>query len=320
MQARARAQRTGFPQGVRFVHDGSGFVREAQLIEVPEPYNMPAGNFLMIEQFGTGTAAPSGPYVSRILVVGPNAADVRNNVAVGDTLSIPSLGSIHRVDGFQPAAGAWSVNINGTMQNVIEIRVSGQLLGPGQSKIPDLGAASKALPIPPGEGTPNQPVPPFSYSTPTFGFIRQARPVFGEPPLQVSDTLSILVNSNDLAGATNQSLSLLQPPLGGTAPYPYFDIVFSPNGEVQNAGGLGRMVLWVGNTDAVRAVALPTAGGPRSGGDVRTIYEQAGEMTLITVYTKTGAVATHPVKLPSPTFTATEGPYDYTKDGIASGL
>jgi len=294
MQARAKAQRDGAPRGIRFIVDPvTGFCREAQMIEVPDPYTMPAGNFLMIEQYGTGTAAPSGPYSSRLFVVGPNATDVPLNVAVGDTLSIPSLGSIHRITDIRPA---FLLAVGGNNFNAVEIRVFGQTLGPGLSKIPDLGAASKALPD--ATPFPANPNPPMSYSTSTFGFIRQARPTFGEPPMLLPDSVAIDVANSQL------------PNVNGN-----FDVVFSPNGDVQNTGGSGRVILWTRNPEAF-------AGNPATanGGGDRPSYEQAGEMRLIVVYSKTGAVAVQPVPLPAGAGPAAFDPYSTTKDGIASGL
>lgn len=281
LQARAKAQRDGAPRGVRFIVDPvTGFCREAQLIEVPDPINLPPGNQLMIEQSAGG---------KRLYVVGPNATEVQTSIAPGDTLSIPSLGTIHRV----VATPAASVTIGGNSVTAVEVRVV------DASKIPDLGAAASGA-----AGTP-------TYATDTFGFIRQARAAFGEPPLLVPDGIAIslnLANTTNPADTTNPSLSLI-PNVNGN-----FDVVFGPNGEILNAGSLGRIMLWVRNPDAL-------TGSPRAGGDLRTTYEQAGEMTLITVYTKTGAVAIHPVALPVDDNPATpHDPYAFSKDGIASGL
>lgn len=278
MQARARAQRTGTPQGLRLgPPDANGFIREAILIEVPDPYTMPAGNYLMIEH----VRPMMGAETRKVYVVGPNAGDVVTNVAVGDTLSIPSTATIHRVTGI----GA-TTNITIGMQMFLAVEISVQ----APALLPDLGAA--ALTVAPMTPTP-------TYSTTTFGFVRQARPVFGEPLLAVTEGLAIDANNCQLQlnTITNER-----------------DIVFSPNGEIQNAGGVGRVVLWVRNP-----LALTT--NPRAGTDDRTTYESAGEMTLITVYTRTGAVAIHPVNLPAgPGPNMGHDPYAYTKDGIASGL
>jgi prepilin-type N-terminal cleavage/methylation domain-containing protein len=282
MQAREKAKRDNAPRGIRFLADpsGSGYIREAQLIEVPEPYVMPVGNTLLIEQSGG---------VRRIYVIGPNIADIANNVGPNDTLAIPSLGTIHRITG-TPAA---TVTIAGNPVTAVEIQVA------DPSKIPSLGAGSSAA------GTP-------TYATAKFGFIRQARPTFGEPPLLVPDTVAICINPNNPDGSNSAggvTLSLI-PAAGGN-----FDVLFAPNGEVLNAGGLGRVVLWTVNPEAV--ATLPNAGGVRAGGDVLATYEAAGEMRHVVVYTKTGAVAVQPVSLPR---TSPHDPYENTKDGIGSGL
>ncbi len=307
MQSREKAKRDGAPCGIRFIVDpATGFCREAQLIEVPEPYQMqasPAGQpqaMLLIEQ-RLGGATPPG--LKRIFVYAPTTAitDLTNSVVGGDTLSIPSTGTIHRVNRFlasnyTPAAplAGWSS---------VEIEVV------DWTKIPDVGAAAVAA-----GPAPNPPTP--TYSTSTFGFFRQARPTFGEPPYQVPDTVSILVNPTpgNSSVPTATSLSVL-PNVAG-----FYDVVFAPTGEVQNTGGLGRIVLWTANPEALGG-NTPLLGGPRNGGDVRTTYETAGEMRLIVVYTRTGAVAVQPVALPpGPGPNAGFDPYSTTKDGIASGL
>lgn len=284
MQAREKAKRDNAPRGIRFLVDGSGYCREAQLIEVPEPYTMPVGNTLLVEQSGG---------VRRVYVIGPNIADIANNVAANDTLVIPSLGSIHRI----VATPAASVNIGGNPVAAVEIQVF------DPSKIPSLGAGSSAA------GTP-------TYSSPKFGFIRQARPTFGEPPLLVPETVAICVNpanpdgSNAAGGVT---LSLIPTASGN------FDVLFAPNGEVLNAGGLGRIVLWTINPEAT--LTTPAAGGVRATGDLKSTYEAAGEMRHVIVYTKTGAVAVQPVDIPVDENNATpHDPYANTKDGIGSGL
>ncbi|MFY7953032.1 MAG: pilus assembly FimT family protein, partial [Armatimonadaceae bacterium] len=206
MQAREKAKRDDAPRGIRFIVGPDNFIREAQLIEVPEPYNMPVGNFVMVEH----VRPAMGAQTKRVFVVGPNAADVVNNVAPGDTLSLPSVGTIHRVTGI----GAQFVQPVGTSNfPAVEITVAQPLL------LPDLGAAAlPAAPVPP-TATP-------TYSSTTFGFLRQARPTFGEPPYQLPESVAI-----DTANCQIQ-------PVNGN-----YDIVFSPTGEVQNTAGLGRIIL-----------------------------------------------------------------------------
>lgn len=307
MQARAKAQRDGAPRGIRLIPDGNGFVREAQLIEVPEPYTMqasPAGQpqpTLLIEQ-RLGGATPPG--WKRIFVYAPAASNTNltTSVSPGDTLSIPTLGTIHRVRQFTASNYSPTVPIAGWTSIEIEVE--------DWTKIPEIGAAA----VPAG-AAPNPPTP--TYTTTTFGFIRQPRPTFGEPPLLLPDSVAVCLNTNNSIDPLNAtpSLSLIQPTtLNGQTTY---DIVFSPSGEVQNTGGLGRIILWTANPEAL-GVNTPITGGPRAGSDNRTVYEQSGEMRLIVVYSKTGTVAVQPVAMPP--FGGGTGPYDTTKDGIGSGL
>ncbi|MCU0706357.1 MAG: hypothetical protein MUF18_20545, partial [Fimbriiglobus sp.] len=268
------------------VNPTSGLVTEAQLIEVPEPYTMPAGNQLMIAQW-PDTTAPGGVR-RRVFIVGPNIDQVVLNVSPGDTLYIPSLGTLHQITGLTPATATppW---VSTTAGNAVEISVANPTL------IPDLGAAVLTA-------APATPQP--TYSTPTFGFHRQARPTFGEPSLQLPSTVAI-----------DQTLSQL--PSG-------LDVLFAPNGEVLNTGGNGRIVLWTRNPEAFAGNLREPTGLPLPSPqfqDRRTVYEQAGEMRLIVVYTKTGAVAVQPVELPLDDNPVTlHDPLSTTRDGIGSGL
>lgn len=282
MIARSGAQRTGKPTGVRFNVGADGFCREAQFIEVPDPYIMPAGYTLMIGQWpNVGGGIDRHIYI--VPTAGGNAfTEVSNNVSIGDTLSIPATGTIHRIQSIQPA----TVLIGGN-----QVMGAAEIFPVQTALIPDIGAA--ALTAAPGQPTP-------TYNAGTFGFIRQARPTFGEPPLLVPDSVAI-------------DPALCQPAFAGAGNF--VDVLFSPNGELQNTGGLGRVILWTRNPEAF-AGNPATAGG---GGD-RPSYEQAGEMRLIVVYSKTGAVAVQPVPLPPGPGPAAFDPYSTTKDGIASGL
>ncbi len=281
MQARARAQREGAPRGVRFIPDANGFIREAQLIEVPDSITPAAGSQMLVGQWVNGAVTEHHVYVYNPNVAALNA--LLNNVSAGDTLSVPSLGTIHRITGLALTV----VSFGGANVNVLEVTVA------DPAKVPDLGAGAGTLTAPPSP----------TYATTTFGFHRQPRPVFGEPGLLVPEGITIEVANSVVPLSTDTSLTA-------------YDIIFAPNGEVTNATGLGRVMLWVRNPEAF-------SGNPRTanGGGDRPSYEQAGEMSLITVYTKTGAVAVHPVTLPAgPGPNPGHDPYQYTKDGIASGL
>lgn len=125
-----------------------------------------------------------------------------------------------------------------------------------------------------------------------FQFVRTPKPLMGEDALELPTDIVIWLTrrvDTDGDGVPDTSVPVS---LGLPNQQP-FDIAFSPGGPVQPARQ-GRIVLWV------RDYPL----------DER---DPAGEPTLITVYSRTGAISAHPV-----------GPagqeYLYTQDGRNSGL
>lgn len=127
-----------------------------------------------------------------------------------------------------------------------------------------------------------------TYATNAFGFHRQPQPAIGEPTLQ-------------LTGDTVVDGAVSLPAMTAD-----FDVLFAPSGEVMNAPR-GQIILWV------RDVRLPFVGI----GGTRAQYEEAGQMGLVVVYAKTGAVATQPVVMPS---TGPHDPYSAAKDAVNTGL
>jgi hypothetical protein len=200
------------------------------------------------------------------------ASAVQNNVSVGDRLSLPEFGLLLRITALD-AVGNISVDQS------------------NKALIPDFANAT-------------------TYATTTFGFIRGARPMLGEPVLQLTGGVVIDVETNNFStespgGSTPPPTSLIPQTAGE------FDVLFAPNGEVLNTGALPRVVFWLRNT----AYTLPT---PPSGStsSIRSNMTAAGEMALVVIYSKTGAISTQPVMMP-PNFT---DPYSAAKDGVNSGL
>jgi prepilin-type N-terminal cleavage/methylation domain-containing protein len=116
-----------------------------------------------------------------------------------------------------------------------------------------------------------------------YRIIRQPRTVAGEPPLQLPQDMCV-----DLRYS-------LPNPLQSTT------VLFTPGGAVLSSSA--KLIFWVRNE---------TKDSP---------YD--GDPTLVVVYTRTGAVAAHPVNLPSPpTYPPPNGwdLYSFTKDGRSSGL
>jgi prepilin-type N-terminal cleavage/methylation domain-containing protein len=112
--------------------------------------------------------------------------------------------------------------------------------------------------------------------TSQYRFIRRPRILPGEPTLQLVKDVAI-----DLSLSLNANSAPL-------------DIVFAPSGAVVGTAAVyDKIALWV------RDVTLDSV---------------QGDVTLITVYCRTGFIAAHPVDLSGP------DPYSFTKDGRSSGL
>jgi hypothetical protein len=288
---------------------------EAQFIEVPDPYSPnPTGRhdgFRLVFLYHQPAGAGPPPFVREIHVVSDNAAafpltTILSEVSVGDVLSVPEFATLHRVTGLA------LVNTLRRFDSATSAYVpvpSVRLAVASDALLPDLGGLRNDPNAPgPAYTPPDREVGP-NVSTVTFGFLRQPRPILGEPTLQLSAGTVIDI-SGDFARPTTLHDSVYLP---GPAINPggAVDVLFSPNGEVLNASQ-GKIVLWVRNPDFPH---------PRTTGDTRPQYEAAGEMSLVVVYTKTGAVTVQPVKLPAPVaFGPGESPHDNAKDGINSGI
>jgi len=248
--ARSKAQREGAPRGVRFIINGTQ-IKEAQYLEVPEPYVVKnaANDKARIVITDNGMSPP----IRTATIYGTDANDLFLNVAPNDTLSLPEYGVILQIVGINV--------VNGTTA-AIQVLNNGQFL-------PNIGATTA--------------------TTTAFGFIRKARPMLGEPILQLTgdNAIDFTLSSSQVVRNTVENS---------------VDILFAPNGEVLNTT-LGRSILWVRNTSFPSPVF----------GD-RASFEAAGQMSLIVIYSKTGAIATQPVTLPN------ADPFAATKDGFNTGL
>jgi type II secretory pathway pseudopilin PulG len=124
--------------------------------------------------------------------------------------------------------------------------------------------------------------PAVPYPTGTYRIIRQPRILMGDEPLTLNDDAAISV------GPAGYSKNL--PPTG--------DVLFSPAGNVLSPAAMTdpvvqNIVVWVYNMQV----------GPT-----------AGEPNLVTIYPRSGFVATHPIDLHGATY------YTFTQDGKSSGM
>ncbi len=132
------------------------------------------------------------------------------------------------------------------------------------------------------------PVPSSREDSEDYRIMRHPRPIRGEEVLTLPTNVIVDLAQRPNSGQSYQQFSQY------LAHEDHIDILFSPSGEVQTQGPLGKVIL------AIRSIEE----------DRRT----ASDQTLITVYCRTGLIAAHPVNLES------NDRFLYTRDVTASGL
>jgi prepilin-type N-terminal cleavage/methylation domain-containing protein len=136
--------------------------------------------------------------------------------------------------------------------------------------------------------------PPYPIQQPTVDYriIRTPRVLTGENPLQMAQDIGIDLSPNPRIPRATLSRGVGQKSKGVQN---FADILFAPGGGLIERGAPGdSVILWVHNL---------TLDDP---------YQ--GEPVLITIYSKTGFIAAHPVAISGP------DPYAFTTDGRSSGL
>ena len=342
-----------------------GGVREAQYIEVPESWTPdrtrpPATRaFLAYVYSGVPSAAtmtyvtadsgqpnyyPSkaAPNAQRVFVVLPDAADraeFAQRVQSGSLLTLPGTGATYRIDNtFTPTQLA--VNGQTYPGGAVYELVLGQATDrplPSQPRFtyPDLGAALSAP-----AGTMMSPgtvcATEYNFAF-TAGFSGGSggtggpQPLVGEPLLQLTGNSVIDVRAPDANGNYNTATAAYNPPttLGVTLAggNQFFDVLFSPSGQVLGSSE-GFIALWVRDPDKTPHPRLTAGDANRLDerlADGSDGFNAAGEQVLVTVYTRTGLIATHPVTQPSGVAPTAAGydpllPYTAARDGLNSGL
>lgn len=314
--ARQTAVRDRAPRGVRFigVPDPSGAVyfREAQYVEAPEAFipnpnqeSNPQGPRLVFAYDWLGPAQPTrgGNAVDskEVYFVATNPLDLAefyDRVTVGDTLILPEFNATYRVT-TAPAAAQSNLEVGGvTIPAAQAVKITLQTQ-------PDLAAAGVRAAPPPPTGKPTTLV------TYKYAFQGQARPVLGEPVLQLTNGMAIDYR------VTGQTTTLGVPLKRDASGNPEvdadgkvtFDILFSPSGQVLgNANSL--ICLWVRNPENV-----PHPRPGPTGTEDLVAYNAAGDQVLVVVSTRSGLISTQPVNPPPDV-----DPYRFAKDGQNNGL
>jgi prepilin-type N-terminal cleavage/methylation domain-containing protein len=167
----------------------------------------------------------------------------------------------------------------------------------------------------------DQILPPAQFATRTFVVSRRARPVVGEPVLQLPKDIAIDISRQYDPTKPNALPTWYRmfPPTSNTGGGNPFDILFSPAGQVIGAeGNLGsRICLWV------RDVSINTPSSSFNNDPMisEPFDRPPGYNTLITIYTRTGHVTAHEINPAGLIITNTNpwNPFLFTQDGLTSG-
>ena len=284
--AKNRALRDRAPRGVRLIMDSTGSTcREIAYIEMPEAYIVPPGARLALVYSASGS--PLLFTDKQVFLTGVSYADFSASVSIGDLFTIPELGGAYKIDAIADASGlAVASKPAGA---TIELSVG---LNPTDHKLrlPDLGAGYSPAPSPSMNAV---------YVTGNFGIYRQARPLLGEPTQQLPLGMVIdLVSSVKNPGPPKYDHNI--PLVTGNR-----DILFAPSGEVMFASeGLIVCLMRDINRNPAPIDLMNQAD-----------LDKAGQMILIAIYAKTGAIATQNVAPAS-----VNDPFKFAKDGINTGL
>lgn len=307
--AKNRAKRDGRPRGVRFYRSATdpNLMSEAQYIELPDfvaanPTQDPKGMSLWVQRTIDDPGGTLTEIATRVFILVPPSQTL--SLKNGDTvyIAVPGLepqtlkltgdpttptnsmtDPAPTVPTSAPAGSIfYELPLNATTKSNLAVSIAA-----GYSKFTDPASAT---------GIAKQPNPTFS--TTFFGFQPAVRTLFGEPVLQLSPdaVIDARLRSTSTPGNTNQT-SLTVSTSGD------FDVLFAPSGQVLDQTA-GLIAFWV--RDPNKPEGVPSL-------DPLTNFDAAGEQVLVAVYTKTGAVATHPV-------VSASTPYQAAKDGINAGF
>jgi prepilin-type N-terminal cleavage/methylation domain-containing protein len=317
--AKNKALRDKAPRGIRLIPDTTNpeFIREIAYIEQPDPIpsNGPMLNgsrlvfyypcqviedtmSMSVSYNFDGIPAPSAPAPNTspasqktLFLAGLSAvqqATFTSTVQSGDLISIPELRSVMKL-----GTPAFTVVAAASSPSGATLR-----LNVTAESLPDLGRTVFSYHDSSRQNMAPHPNIPLTVECGTlavtsYSIIRAARPILGEPTQQLPSGMAI-----DLRAAQTTSLN---PPAADVNENR--DILFAPTGEVIAATEALSVFL-------VRDVNLTGVTAPLGAN-----YDQAGQMILICLYNKTGAIATQPVNPPP-----APDPYRFARDGINTGL
>ena len=287
--AKNRALRDRAPRGVRLIVDpATNTCKEIAYIEMPEAYIVPPGARLaLVYSVPVMPMPPTTISDKQVFLTGILHADFIASVSIGDLFTIPELGGAYKIDAIADASGypVASKPAGATIELSVGLNPTDHRL-----RLPDLGAAYSPVPSPSMNP---------AYVTANFGIYRQARPLLGEPTQQLP--LGMVIDLDSSVETTGSPMYNHNIPLVGTNR----DILFAPSGEVMfaNEGLIVCLMRDINRNPAKIDLRI------------QTDLDKAGQMILIAIYAKTGAIATQNVAPAS-----VGDPFRFAKDGINTGL
>ncbi|MCZ2343292.1 MAG: type II secretion system GspH family protein [Bacteroidales bacterium] len=296
MVAKNRAVRDGNAQGVRFFINGNT-ITEAQYIEkppkplTPNPAMVPDGARIAFV-YSTDTSTPPNITARRVYYVQgshtpppPSPSDLFDSTppliqttAGTDYLLLSEFQSAYRIIGM---GSTITITVGGKTETARELTLA---------EYPDLAAAHTAS----GGSS-------VTHVTYGFAFQQSPRPVFGEQTLQIGENTCIDYQQPPSLPPPPSTVTTIGVPftVPPSPPPLYFDILFTPSGQVITTASSSIIALWVRD---------PTkTWNPHD-------FPNAGEQVLVVIYPKTGSISTCLVN-PNPADT-----HKFAYEGINAGL
>jgi prepilin-type N-terminal cleavage/methylation domain-containing protein len=290
--AKQRAKRDGMPTGVRLYVNPTLSAGDPQLYFIQE--------LVPIQQPDALTGIPPNPTMGiqgSVLVARASSqpADPQNPDAA-TSKKLGMMASFTNVDftgGFGSATNRYpvqpgdylEVNGGGLVHRILQVSRTSLMLAPAGMQLNQTYGAGPLSQLHPTNG--------ITYigdsDIANYRIIRKARGLIGEVSVKLQSDIVIDCTPGSAPFMSTSNNVPVDPATGN------MDILFSPSGTVLNGGsGSDAIVLWVRDK---------TAGDKYSGSPV-----------LITIYSRSGFIAAHPV-CPLP-----QSPYTFTTDGRSSGM
>jgi prepilin-type N-terminal cleavage/methylation domain-containing protein len=292
--SRSRAQRDKLPRGVRLINAGTLRSTEVQYIESPPVLVVnPDGNGgTAFVEFNYTTAAPATGVIQPGTIT-DRQCRIRGLTAEQRDQILASVGTFKQPAIWLPVLGTWHRMLNTPAAAQF---ADGSLWGITVTldQYPDaaLGGATH-------------------YRTYHFGIYNPPRPLLGESVMQLprSTCVDLAPGLSFPAGSSNLD----------------YDILFAPSGQlaftasIAGAGpsGEGHVFLWVRNQTALQNFTI--TGASPNFTYLLSDFQDGGEMMIVAIKAKSGAIGAGPVNWPEPTSLTTPAydPYLFARKAVA---